>query len=185
MQTSSHRVAYFRVLCAMLFMAVPSVAMATSFSFSTLVSGGGTFSGSFTVAPPPLDPMDFIADNQGSPLVVTVWSFMAQGLSDPAFDFIFDSTTNGTFFNQGIVVEGGILSVAQFDDNIANGFQMVNAEDLRIVIAGNTSPRFELLNAPTISQVPEPTSIAMFATGLLGLAGYRWAGRRREGIQAG
>ena len=185
MQTLSYRVAYFRVICTMLFMVIPSVAMATSFTFSTLVSGGGTFSGSFTVAPPPLDPMDFIADNQGSPLEVSLWSFMAQGLSDPTFDFIFDSTTNGTFFNQGVVVEGGILSVAQFDDNIANGFQMVNAEDLRIVIAGDRSPTFDLLNAPTISQVPEPTSIALFATGLLGLARYRWAHRRREGIQAG
>ena len=33
--------------------------------------------------------------------------------------------------------------------------------------------------------VPEPTTMLLFASGLLGLAGYRWQQRRREGTQVG
>ncbi len=35
------------------------------------------------------------------------------------------------------------------------------------------------------SQVPEPTTMLLFATGLLGLGGYRWQQRRRERTQVG
>lgn len=33
--------------------------------------------------------------------------------------------------------------------------------------------------------IPEPTTILLMATGLLGLAGYRWSQRRREGTHVG
>ena len=36
-----------------------------------------------------------------------------------------------------------------------------------------------------VPAVPEPGTIALFATGLFGLAGYRWHQRRREGTQLG
>ena len=35
------------------------------------------------------------------------------------------------------------------------------------------------------SAVPEPPALLLFAIGLLGLAGYRWAHRRREGMHIG
>ena len=35
------------------------------------------------------------------------------------------------------------------------------------------------------SPVPEPSTVLLFMTGLLGLAGYRWHHRRREGTQVG
>ncbi len=39
--------------------------------------------------------------------------------------------------------------------------------------------------AITGQPVPEPTTLALFASGLLGLAGYRWHQRRRERAQVG
>jgi len=40
-------------------------------------------------------------------------------------------------------------------------------------------------SAVLVSAVPEPTSVLLFASGLLGLAGYRWHNRRGEGTQLG
>jgi len=40
-------------------------------------------------------------------------------------------------------------------------------------------------NAVLVSAIPEPTSVLLFASGLLGLAGYRWYNRRGEGTQLG
>ena len=41
------------------------------------------------------------------------------------------------------------------------------------------------LDRDELNQVPEPSTVALFATGLLGLAGYRWQQQRREGAQLG
>jgi len=40
-------------------------------------------------------------------------------------------------------------------------------------------------NTQQLRPVPEPGTIALLATGLLGLAGYRWSQRRREGTRVG
>ena len=36
---------------------------------------------------------------------------------------------------------------------------------------------------PRLQAVPEPAAIVLFATGIIGLGGYRWQQRRREGTQ--
>ena len=192
MQNSFHRVAYLRVLCTLLFMATPSVAMATSFTFSTPVNGGGTFAGSFTVTPDP-DPLNFTADNNNPPPSITAWTFEGVGLAGGTGNFSFSSLINSTFTNQSLAVSNGTLVSLEFSSFF--GDQSVifrNFGGLRVLTYrdGQVSSSGLGIDAPitlgTVTpQVPEPTSIALFATGLLGLATYRWAHRRREGIQAG
>ena len=40
-----------------------------------------------------------------------------------------------------------------------------------------------LASDPRLQAVPEPAAIVLFATGIIGLGGYRWHQRRREGTQ--
>ena len=45
------------------------------------------------------------------------------------------------------------------------------------------NPAFWSLTEKQTSQIPEPTTLLIMSTGLLGLAGYRWHQRRRGGTQ--
>ncbi len=191
MQNLSHRVAYVRVLCTMLLMVIPSVAMATSFTFSNTVNGGGTFSGSFTVTPDP-DPLNFTADNNNPPPSITTWTFEGVGLAGGTDNFSFSSLVNSTFTSQSLAVSNGTLVSLNFSSLVGDKFVMFrNLGGARILTFRDDQVSSSGLgiDAPITlgtvpPQVPEPTSIALFATGLLGLARYRWALRQREGIQA-
>lgn len=52
------------------------------------------------------------------------------------------------------------------------------------IIYDHTSPNIDRrFTIGQIQPVPEPTSMMLLTTGLLGLASYRWHQRRREGVQ--
>ena len=55
-----------------------------------------------------------------------------------------------------------------------------------IVVSSRLEPAPAGVNMPfTVSAVPESSAGILLATGLLGIAGYRWSQRRREGLQVG
>ena len=172
------------LLCIAFLMTISSGVGATSFSFSSPIIGGGVFAGSFTILPNPLDPSNFTASNPGPP-TIGPWEFSFTGIPNPntAFNIAINSVANAGFFLQGLTVSNGELASAEFRSNtlgfIYNRSGWTN-QQIRIG-NGNLGRTFQIQKSPPVAAVPEPGTIALFATGLLGLAGYRWHQRRREG----
>jgi hypothetical protein len=57
--------------------------------------------------------------------------------------------------------------------------------DFFVLDSNEGNPILLLSASGDIASVPEPSSLSLIAIGLLGLAGYRWQQRRREGLQIG
>lgn len=78
---------------------------------------------------------------------------------------------------------GGAVNVAFVQNSVnefMDGFSSVSA-GFADDFPNDNFARFTIVSAP----VPAPASSLLLATGLLGLAGYRWQQRRREGTQVG
>ncbi len=138
--------------------------------------------------------MDFMLNDGDSPAAFS-WNLFHAGTGLVWNDGTDNVITNsrrigliGPIFSDAIILEvtdpfGNKLASIFYgqDQNPATGLDPLSYQAsislAMIPIAINPQGQF----AP----VPEPTTMLLTATGLLGLAGYRWQQRRREGTQVG
>ena len=96
-----------------------------------------------------------------------------------------DTTLNPTAFGAGGLTGDGDIVVTTNTPHLA--FSLLVSE--RRIINEDNELQFVEINGIHTSgdgdPIPEPSTMLLMATGLLGLAGYRWYQRRREGTQVG
>ncbi len=181
------------------FVSVTTSAHATLFTFSETIRND-TFSGWFTLPDQGTLPLNFDLVTRPVGTIVPPYSLMVLlGGTDKValrtFDIFRPDRSNFDGFGRlsaltiendqlvAVTVLGNDGSIINFDGSafftltvrapLGNGF---------FATAGRNFPsRIDLVTSP----VPEPSAALLFMTGLLGLAGYRWHQRRREGAQAG
>ena len=141
-------------------------------STSYLLAGGGSGTGTFTLNGPISTATSFESwalvffDNFAFNSNTDTFSESRSSASDIELFTVIDSPLFSELLN---------FRVQRGDDQNYEGIISFSGTALQFDISGGT----ELVTAP----IPEPTTLLLMSTGLLGLAGYRWHHRRREGTQ--
>lgn len=123
----------------------------------------------------------FTVGDLGAGLQLTAWSFTTTpvtvnftGLPASPDGVIINNEFSFSQLTPGTIVPRAAI---QWEGAAQTGF-------LVAIIIDGTGAKIDRATAMP-STVPEPSTILLFASGLLGLAGYRWSQRRREGTQLG
>ena len=121
---------------------------------------------------------------------LTSWMFTAS--NTPTFgDVTISSADPGSLFGGSILdfeAQNSFFGIGLDNDGPPLFRGIIFVEQLRAIperIDRTVIQSRPTITAKTTSPVPEPTTMMLFGTGLLGLAGYRWHQRRREGTQLG
>lgn len=123
------------------------------------------------------------AFSDGGSLVPSTWFFSTNGL------FTFEQLDIGSFYNQGdyVIVTGWLGNVFQAEDNYKTTTSKWNGQlsteeamNLKGIMVDkisismlSTSALFGVMDNVVMNRVPEPTSLAIFALGIIGLAARR------------
>ncbi|MBA6335801.1 MULTISPECIES: PEP-CTERM sorting domain-containing protein [unclassified Colwellia] len=116
----------------------------------------------------------------GSTLLPSNWFFSTNGL------FTFEKLDIGSFYNQGdyVIVTGWLGNVLQAEDNYKTTTSQWNGQlstkeaiNLKGIMVDkisismlSTSNLYGVMDNVVMNKVPEPTSLAIFALGIMGLA---------------
>lgn len=155
---------------------------ATSYNFSYIFNLGGLITGMLDGDVRALDAN--IVDVTAVTMMDYTQTILDGGATIPMSISPISSTVVSFDGTDNVFAVGAFSDTTTIFDMNSAGFALVELGGA-IVEVEFTRPLSWSLTAKQPAPIPEPNTIILLSTGLLGLAGYRWHQRRREGTQVG
>jgi hypothetical protein len=175
------------------------VQVGTPYTSSALVDSGGNATGATVTVQPVFWAYDGAADSVIAPALMHDYVFTPSAGGASTFTFSIDGLTSGgtydlylysdtgaqvTDFSVGGIVKTVANTAGQTAFTLGSNYQLyedvtATSGSISVSVTGSaTGPYYGVINGFQVVAVPEPSTIAMLATGLISLMAYSWRKRK-------